>query len=659
MGSGIKDGRYVRERQVLATVYFLFYFSVFGAMIGQGRLLSQVQPVLWNFNRDLTEFAVIALGLPRWMIAHPGSFWVFDILLFALPLVWLATGLRRWLGLLFVSFLALYLLLADIFWQVHHEPFILYVILPLSMITRRPDRFDGILRGCRYYFLYIFISAAIWKIARGGVFNGEEMSRILLIHHSELLSGDCTGWLCRGYSWLIDHPLVAQLLYIGGVGLEAAFFLGLFTRRYDRLLLGFAVLFVIADLFVMRIPYWTVLLGCVTLGLDTRPRKRTMVVYETTHHENLPALLDLCESRFPRVIVFLKEVSYFNVIGSDQPESRWPKTQFIVQPEAGSNRRSIRRLFRLLREQRSSHLHLATLDNNLFLWAANLAMAPGVQVSITIHEVNAFFARPLGTVRDWTEAVAKPVLRRRVRHYHFFLPAMAKRFSERMPQAATVFIPSRFYGAAGPDLEKVPARAAATARPFAILIPGSVDGTRRDYESVVEVFRNWPAGLQPLRLVLLGDSGSEFGRSLVERLRSLGTLQVRDYKGYIPESIYEREIREADLLWSPLRINKTGSRHNPEVYGQTTASGLTADILLNNIPSMAPAELILPDPFTIALLPYRDAREAGELLRRLIPDEGWWIGRRQAIHEAFLYFSRENFAAAFDELTGLTGEESY
>jgi hypothetical protein len=181
------------------------------------------------------------------------------------------------------------------------------------------------------------------------------------------------------------------------------------------------------------------------------------------------------------------------------------------------------------------------------------------------------------------------------------------------------------------------------------VIPGSVDDNRRDYEPVLAVFQSWKG--PAIQLVLLGDASSDFGRSLVSRLRSLPALTVRQYEGYIPETLYEREIREADLLWSPLRIHKTGSRDNPEIYGQTTASGLTADILLNNIPALAPAELVLPGPFTAALLPYRDAAEAAELLRRLMTDDAWRGRLRQDIHEAFGYMKAGNFVSAFERLS--------
>jgi glycosyltransferase involved in cell wall biosynthesis len=641
----VAGGRYARDRKFLLTVYFIFYFTVFIFQAIDHRLLSQVRPLLFNYNRDLVELALITVGLPKWMIVHPLSFEFFDALLFILPLAWLAgSARRRWLGIAFVLFLALYQLLANIFWQVHHEPFILYLLLPLALITRRKDRFYQLLQACRYYFLYIFISAAIWKIARGAIFNGEEMSRILLTHHADLLSGDCTGWACQFYSWLIDHPFAAQLLYLGSTALEACFILGFFTRRFDRLLLALALLFVVADLLIMRIPYWTILLGATTLWLDTRPRDRVMVIYETTHHENLPALLDLCATRFPRVIVFLKHSSYQNISGSEPLAARWPKTEFIVQQK--SNRHFISMLFRHLRTQRCSHLHLSTLDNNLLVFAAQLCLAPALQVSLTIHEVNEYFTHPAGTLRDLTETLAKPLLHRRIKHYSFFLPAMAQLFQEKMPRATTVFIPSRFYR---------PQKSEKTQSIFTIAIPGSVDGNRRDYESVIRIIRSCTGQAPPIRLVVLGDSSSVYGTNVITQLAATG-LEIRHYTGYIPEAAYEQEIEAADLLWSPLRVQKLGSRNNPERYGLTTASGLTADLLLNNIPALAPAEFVLPEPFRTALLSYSTAEQASQLLLQLTNDENYRRQLRQNIDKAFAFFKKENFAVAFATLTALPEE---
>ncbi len=648
---------YTRDKNFLLTAYFLFYFTVFLFFFLDHRLLSQVQPVFFDYNRDITELALIATGLPRFMIAHPVSLGVADGLALLLPLLLIAYAFYKrrfsvWLGIGFSGFLALYLLLADLFWQLHHEPFVLYLLLSLAFITNRERNFYRVLAGCRYYFLYIFISAALWKLFRGAVFNPNEMSRILLLQHSDLLSGDCSGWVCRTYSWLIDHPGAAQWLYVGGAVVEASFLIGFFTRRYDRLLLLLAFVFVVADLLVMRIPYWTLLLGGVTLWLDTGRRERAMVIYETTHHENLPALLDLSEARFGRVIVFLRESSMRNLTGKENPAERWPSTVFIVQNALCSNRAFIRRMFALIKECRYSHLHLSTLDNNLLYFSLRLCMAGNLRVSLTLHEVNAWFAWPLRSLRDWSESMAKLALHRQIQHYSVFLPAMAAALRRRMPYASAVFIPSRFY-------EQQPGVRGSGDDPFTIVIPGTVDPNRRDYGFVADFFEGWLGRALPparrVKLVMLGDSRSPYGAEIVARLQALVSdrFVVSAFTdGYIPEVQYEQELSGAHLLWSPLQLCKKGSRENPEVYGETTASGLTADLLLNNTPALLPAALALPDVFRPALLPYASAKDLSVILDRLLTDTAWLPQLRREIDAAFSFFRKENFYADFDLLTG-------
>jgi glycosyltransferase involved in cell wall biosynthesis len=271
-------------------------------------------------------------------------------------------------------------------------------------------------------------------------------------------------------------------------------------------------------------------------------------------------------------------------------------------------------------------------------------------VSLTVHEVNEYFTYPAGTLRDVTESLAKRLLHRRIQHYSFFLPAMAARFRERMPDAVAVFLPSRFYSASPPE-EKA-------GEPFSIVVPGSVDPNRRDYAVIADVFRTWPATAPPVRLVLLGDGDTPDGRDVVARLRELEShrFQLRYYKGYVPESIYEAGIGQAGVLWSPLRVGKKGSRNTPETYGQTTASGLTADLLLSPAPALVPADLLLPESFRTALLPYASAEEAQALLLRLSGDGAFRRRLRREIHLAFTYFVKENFRTAFASLTALDQE---
>jgi hypothetical protein len=653
------------------TTYFVFYYAFLLGFCLENRLLCQYNPIFFNYNRDLTELALIATGIPRWMIVHPLSFAATDALAILLPLPILVNfGRKRrsfvLFGVIFALNTAFYMLLADIFWQVHHEPFILFFLLALAFTTNRSDRFYLLLAGCRYYFLYIFASAALWKIARGAIFNGEEMSRILLLHHTDLLTGACTSLSCRLYSWLIARPALSQTIYIAGALVEASFIIGFFTRRFDRWLIGLAIVFVVADLLVMRIPYWTVLLGALTLWL--RPaavqKEKKIVLYETTHHENLPALLDLCQVQFNQVAVFLKESSYHNLIGEGAPEQRWPQTDFFIQTPDYPNRRFIRQLFRFIRRHGFTHLHLCTLDNNLLYFAVRMTFTGPVHPSLTVHEVNEYFSRSFHTLRDWTETIAKPILHRQIRHYQVFLPTMADQLRQRLPGSTAVFIPSRFYSghhhAPGHPLRTQPNLSMqiqfsqkAQIPPFRIVVPGSVDSNRRNYTDIISTLPILVC-TTPIELVLLGDSSTEVGTRIIAEFQPAlsDRISLRTFKGYIPETTYEQTLTHAHLIWSPLNINKSNSRSHPETYGLTTASGLTADLLLTNIPALVPADLIVPDLFRPAIYLYRSPEEASGIIRGFIDDPAGYSAIREKIDATFSYFAKENFVGPFQQLMG-------
>jgi len=653
---------YTRDKRTLPTVYFLFYYGVFLFFFIDHRLLGQYQPIFFNYNRDLTELALIVTGLPGSMIHHPWGFTVADLFALVAPLAVLGPLVRKGrfspgCGIFFTIVISGWLLLADIFWQVHLEPFILYFLLSFVFWTNSSERFYSLLKVCRFYFLYIFFSAAVWKIARAAVFSPSEMSRILLMHHSDLLSGNCDSLQCRAIVYLIDHPALSWWLYALGVAVELSFVVGYFTRRWDRLLLGLAGLFVVADLLVMRIPYWTVLMGGVTLWIGSPPlrhSRRGIVIYETTHHENLSALLDLSEASFEIVTVFLKPVSFDNLSGGESLVQRWPNTRFIVQEESCPNRVFIWRMFGFLRRQRYTHLHLSTLDNNLLLLALGLGLSPDVHVSLTVHEVNEYFAYSFSSFRDWTESLAKVLLHRRICHHTMFLPAMVERFLTRMPGSEAVFIPSRFYASPAPSA------AAAAGTPFRVIVPGSVDSHRRDYDEVVAFFGEQAGrpSIRPVELVILGNCDSDYGRRILERLRRLEGpgFQCFGYQGYVPEQEYERQIGSADLLWSPLRVNKKSSRNSPETYGQTTASGLTADLLLHHAPALTPDGFELPESFRPAQLSYASPEELKAIFYRLTGDAAYANDLHKRIHLAFVFFKLENFIAAFRSLTGFDKE---
>ncbi len=381
------------------------------------------------------------------------------------------------------------------------------------------------------------------------------------------------------------------------------------------------------------------------------PPDMKLVIYETTHHEILPSILDLAGKYFSEIAVFLKRVSFDNLSGQGAPSTIWPSARFYVQEEDMANRLFIKKAFGFLRKNRYSHLHISTLDNNLLPFALHCLFVPKVHISLTVHEINEYSRLKTGDFRDMTESLAKAILWKRIRHYRFLLPAMAKYFRGRFPSLIAVYIPSRFYSYGGPFEKKSEQR-------FTIVIPGSVDPNRKDYDAVAGMIKRLLSACpneKAIELVLLGDSDTEYGKRIIEELRTIasGRFTLVSYPGYVPQHEYEKQLAGADILWSPLKIIKRGIRQSPEVYGQSTASGLIGDLLLYPNPVLVPAELGIPEGFTVSLLSYSNPDEWLTQILHLIDRPSHLPAWREEIHRSLAALSGESFEGAFETLMGI------
>lgn len=255
---------YSIHKKLVLTVYFIFYYFTLFSFFFSHRLLSQYKAVFFTHNRDLTELALIATGIPAFMIAQPWTYIVADSLMFIVPVFLLIFYIKqkafsRITGFLFLALLLAYFLLQDIFTQLHSQMFIGFFIIAFTFITTTPQQFYNALKLGRYFFLYSFVSAAIWKISRGTLLNTEQLSTILVFQHGDLLTGNCSNNLCRLYFYLINHPAISFMLYIGAIIIESCFIIGFFTRKWDNVLLSLAIIFFTFDHLIMRIPFWPVM----------------------------------------------------------------------------------------------------------------------------------------------------------------------------------------------------------------------------------------------------------------------------------------------------------------------------------------------------------------------------------------------------------------
>lgn len=251
--------------------YFLvLFYSLAVYRWLNGILLYQMQPQFFNTRYDVTTWLLMQSGLHKWLLGNPAGWVLFDTLFYSAPIVWFAVWKKneRYGQILAICMLVinwLYVQCYTLYPTNSIEGHLSWLLLPVLFSTRKLKSFYFVLHSLRYFFLFFFASAAIWKFRQGGFFNIEQMSGVLLLQHKEFLIAAPDNWYTHCIYWLIRHQTFGYILYAAATLLELAFVVGFFTRKYDKWLFAAFILFLVMDVLVMRIPYFDLLPFAFTL----------------------------------------------------------------------------------------------------------------------------------------------------------------------------------------------------------------------------------------------------------------------------------------------------------------------------------------------------------------------------------------------------------
>lgn len=259
-------------------LYLLFTILLIADRWFNGMLLSQLFPPFFVTPLNLSTWGVMYTGVHQLFIKYPAVCLIADLLLLFLPLSYGALhfmGYQRIkvaVGWIILVFNFVYAQCYAVFPSNSIEGHIGWILFPLVLTSSNLFNYKVSLQFIRYFFLFFFASAGIWKLRNGGVFNIEQMSGILLYQHTTLLVTSPGSFLARLYYWLAQHTIVGYLFYAAATLLELFFIVGFFTYRYDRLLIILFFIFLLGDIVLMQIKYWEVIYLVIPLFFSKRLR---------------------------------------------------------------------------------------------------------------------------------------------------------------------------------------------------------------------------------------------------------------------------------------------------------------------------------------------------------------------------------------------------
>lgn len=238
-----------------------------------GLWLYQIQPSFFYTREDIFTWLFMQTGIHQWLLNNWNGWILLDALFYSIPLIYLLLfrvneklSLAAAFAMIIINWV--YAQCYTLYPTNSIEGHVGWLLFPIIFMFNNPPSFKLLLEGLRYFFLYLVLSAGVWKFAQGGIFNTHQMSGILLMQHTSLLTNSAGYWQSKMILYIIETPLLGYSLYAASALLELIFVIGFFTKKYDRWLVSGFLLFLFMDYWIMRIPYFELLPLLLTMHLN-------------------------------------------------------------------------------------------------------------------------------------------------------------------------------------------------------------------------------------------------------------------------------------------------------------------------------------------------------------------------------------------------------
>ncbi len=166
----------------------------------------------------MLTYLLLLLNPHRIVLNHPIAWIILDICFYSMPFIYFIIYKYKEKFITITAFIML--LINVVYIQLYVlcsldsiEIQVAWLLFPILFLTKKETSFYLLANRLRYYFLFFFSSAAIWKFTQHGIFNRQQFSNILLVQHKEILTSKVTAYQCFIF-WLINHSTISYLMTI-------------------------------------------------------------------------------------------------------------------------------------------------------------------------------------------------------------------------------------------------------------------------------------------------------------------------------------------------------------------------------------------------------------------------------------------------------------
>jgi hypothetical protein len=210
--------------------FLLYYFF-------SHTLLHQLgQPALTYPYVDPSYWLILLTGLPAMLTHAPIASALFDTTLVLSCVLVVFMPRRRIFIILFFFLYGTYFIVFNLYGGLHTGSRIGILLAPIPFMATGNGTFVLLWEGLRYFTLFTYADAFLWKLFRGTWLHSQQGILIVRKNLAAYLYLNPATVQAKVYYWSLQHPVVTNGLFSAGFIMEGFFVIGFFTRRYDRYL---------------------------------------------------------------------------------------------------------------------------------------------------------------------------------------------------------------------------------------------------------------------------------------------------------------------------------------------------------------------------------------------------------------------------------------
>lgn len=371
-----------------------------------------------------------------------------------------------------------------------------------------------------------------------------------------------------------------------------------------------------------------------------------IAIIEKGHFEVAGTLVSLFDTGYNNITVFVEDESY-RQLQLMLPE-KVTRYTWVIKAKDESNRRFISRMFHFLQAGSFDLIYFNTIDNNFIIYANYLKKLKNNNTVLTLHDINGFFDyKPSLSIRRLVRYIGKKRLVKIIPAFNILSETLMTRLRSRLPSSKKIYtVPGSFFEPA-----LFTAKTFSTADTISIVIPGSVDTRRRNYELVFDLLHAASQRNKRISITLLGafkkGYSEEIQKKCIEYQRTHDNLHTCQQE-IVDQPEFDKVIRESHFIWIPLQSFSIISDGVEEQYGVSTSSGNIADIIRHAKPFFAPAQLLLESRLEKSCIRYRTVDDIVNVLEQLTPAS--YAVMQEISQQSSLYYTKKNVINANAEL---------